>query len=65
MSDIICKIVAGEIPCAKVYENEDVIAFKDINPMGADPHPGHAESACAGGRVRSHAGQFGDHREVL
>ena len=33
MSDIICKIVAGEIPCAKVYENEDVIAFKDINPM--------------------------------
>ena len=28
MSDIICKIVAGEIPCAKVYENEDVIAFK-------------------------------------
>ena len=33
MSDIICRIVAGEIPCAKVYENEDIIAFKDINPM--------------------------------
>lgn len=33
MSDIICKIVAGEIPCSKVYEDEDVIAFKDINPM--------------------------------
>ncbi len=34
MSDncIFCKIVAGEIPCAKVYENDSVIAFKDLNP---------------------------------
>ena len=27
---IFCKIVAGEIPAAKVYEDEDILAFKDI-----------------------------------
>jgi len=34
MSDdcIFCKIVAGEIPCRKVYEDSDVLAFHDINP---------------------------------
>jgi len=26
------KIVAGEIPCNKVYENSDFLAFHDINP---------------------------------
>lgn len=29
---IFCKIVAGDIPCDTVYEDEDVMAFKDINP---------------------------------
>lgn len=29
---IFSKIVAGEIPCDKVYEDELVLAFKDINP---------------------------------
>ena len=34
MSDcIFCKIVAGEIPCRKVYEDEDVLAFHDIHPV--------------------------------
>ena len=34
MSDcIFCKIIAGEIPSAKVYEDEYVYAFKDINPQ--------------------------------
>jgi histidine triad (HIT) family protein len=34
MSDcIFCKIVRGEIPCAKVYEDDHVLAFDDINPM--------------------------------
>ena len=33
MSDcIFCKIIAGEIPCKKVYEDESVLAFHDINP---------------------------------
>ena len=33
MDCIFCKIIAGEIPSSKVYENEYVYAFKDINPM--------------------------------
>ena len=34
MSDcIFCKILSGEIPSSKVYEDEKVLAFKDINPM--------------------------------
>ncbi len=30
---LFCKIIAGEIPSAKVFENEDVYAFRDINPV--------------------------------
>ena len=30
---IFCKIIAGEIPSAKVYEDDSVYAFRDINPM--------------------------------
>lgn len=30
---IFCKIVAGEIPCQKVYEDEKILAFKDIAPQ--------------------------------
>lgn len=29
---IFCKIVAGEVPCHKVYEDENVLAFLDIFP---------------------------------
>ncbi len=29
---IFCKIVRGEIPSAKVYEDDDFLVFKDINP---------------------------------
>jgi histidine triad (HIT) family protein len=29
---IFCKIVNGSIPAKKIYEDEDVIAFNDINP---------------------------------
>ncbi|MED7819400.1 MULTISPECIES: histidine triad nucleotide-binding protein [unclassified Francisella] len=38
MSDcIFCKIITGEIPCKKVYEDDHVLAFHDINPV-ADVH---------------------------
>lgn len=30
---IFCRIARGEIPSAKVYEDEHVLAFKDINPL--------------------------------
>lgn len=33
MSCLFCKIVAGEIPSTKVYEDETVLAFRDIAPM--------------------------------
>ena len=34
MSDcLFCKIIAGDIPAAVVYQNEHVLAFKDINPQ--------------------------------
>lgn len=35
---IFCKIAAGEIPAEKVYENDKVLAFLDMNPI----NPGHA-----------------------
>ena len=36
MSDcLFCKIIAGEIPSVKVYEDDYVMAFLDINPVKA------------------------------
>ncbi|WP_428563302.1 MAG: HIT family protein [Solidesulfovibrio sp. DCME] len=35
---IFCKIVKGELPCAKVFETDHVLAFLDIAPVA----PGHA-----------------------
>ena len=36
MSDcLFCKIAAGEIPAHTVYEDEQVVVFKDINPKAA------------------------------
>ena len=29
---LFCKIIIGEIPSEKVYEDEEILAFKDINP---------------------------------
>ena len=38
MSDcIFCKIISGEIPAQRVYENEKSLAFLDIRPV----NPGH------------------------
>ena len=33
MDCLFCKIVNGEIPCTKVYEDDKVLAFNDINPV--------------------------------
>ena len=30
---LFCKIIAGDIPSTKVYEDETVYAFRDINPQ--------------------------------
>lgn len=37
MDCIFCKIIAGEIPSKKVYEDEHCFAFYDINPQ-SDTH---------------------------
>ena len=34
---VFCKIVAGNIPCFKLHEDEATLAFMDINPV----HDGH------------------------
>jgi len=34
MNCLFCKIISGEIKSDKVYEDENLIAFKDINPKG-------------------------------
>ncbi len=34
---IFCKIIKGDIPCHKVYEDDEFLAFLDIRPWG----PGH------------------------
>ena len=33
MNCIFCKIIAGEIPSTKVYEDENTLAFRDLNPQ--------------------------------
>lgn len=33
MDCIFCKIVSGDIPSAKVYEDDLILAFRDINPQ--------------------------------
>ena|SRR3989338_6311465 len=30
---IFCKIIKGELPSTKVLEEEEIVAFKDINPL--------------------------------
>ena len=35
---IFCKIIKGEIPCQKIYEDDKVLAFLDISPV----NKGHA-----------------------
>jgi histidine triad (HIT) family protein len=30
---LFCKIINGEIPCYKIYEDEDFLAFLDIHPV--------------------------------
>lgn len=30
---IFCKIIAGDIPSSKVYEDDNILAFEDLNPQ--------------------------------
>ena len=48
---IFCKIIKGEIPSFKVYEDDQVLAFMDINPIS----PGHTLII-----PKSHAGNLAE-----
>ena len=37
MDCIFCKILKGEVPCTKIAENENSLAFLDLSPV----HKGH------------------------
>lgn len=37
MNCIFCKIIDGDIPSYKIYEDDDILAFLDVNPV----EPGH------------------------
>ncbi len=41
---IFCKIVAGQIPCFKLFEDDTTVAFMDVNPV----NPGHALAVAKG-----------------
>ncbi len=41
---VFCRIVAGQLPCFKLCEDDDTIAFMDINPVA----PGHALAVAKG-----------------
>lgn len=43
-SCIFCKIVAGQLPCFRLFEDATTIAFVDINPV----NPGHALAVAKG-----------------
>ncbi len=35
---LFCRIIAGEIPATKVYEDDDMLIFKDIDPKAKNHH---------------------------
>ncbi len=47
MSCLFCRIVQGEIPASKVYEDDKLIAFDDMQSAGADARARHAARARA------------------
>jgi diadenosine tetraphosphate (Ap4A) HIT family hydrolase len=45
-NNIFAKIIRGEIPCDKVYEDDDVLFFNDINPIAKVHVLGIPKSKC-------------------
>ena len=45
-NNIFAKIIRGEIPCDKVYEDEEVLFFNDINPIAKLHVLGIPKSPC-------------------
>ena len=45
-NNIFAKIISGEIPCDKVYEDEEVLFFYDINPIAKIHVLGIPKNSC-------------------
>lgn len=43
---IFCKIVRGEIPSAKVYEDDEVYAFLDLGQVTERPYTRNSQKTC-------------------
>ncbi|MGE0199973.1 MAG: histidine triad nucleotide-binding protein [Candidatus Melainabacteria bacterium] len=82
MSDcLFCKIVAGDIPAERVFENDHVLAFPDINPqapthwlvipkthvagVAAVDDPGLFQHVMAGARQAAVTAGLSDYRLVI
>lgn len=44
-NNIFAKILRGEIPCDKIYEDKFALAFKDINPPSQNSCFGHSKGS--------------------
>ena len=44
---IFCKIISGELPSRRIYEDERAVAFLDIGAMASRPHLGGTETTRA------------------
>ncbi len=60
---IFCKIVAGEIPSTVVYETDEILAFRDINPQAPThvvviPRAHHADVVSMAGADPALAGHL-------
>ena len=42
-NNIFAKILRGEIPCKKIYEDDFVLSFHDINPQKKNSCTGHSK----------------------
>ena len=42
---LFCKIAAGDIPSNKLYEDDKLLAFYDIDPPGSSAFPGYPQAA--------------------
>ena len=50
---LFCKIAAGEIPSNKLFEDDKLLAFYDIDPQAPGPHlRGHCAAVQKAGRRR-------------
>ncbi|GAB7386316.1 hypothetical protein BSNK01_01510 [Bacillaceae bacterium] len=48
---IFCRIVAGELPAKKAYEDDEILAFHDINPKGQEVYQIHFH-LLGGGKIQ-------------